>query len=211
MDMDTKKLKDIRDELLKINMDIMIAQNDDLLSSEETKKLNSHLNNDIGFINNKIKILDIDNSLLALAKEMKDSDASINNESNLSGYTIVALPVKKTVSYYSFSIGLACNRYDCKVILFIYKDWQFMEATHIYHEDKLSMASMELIIDSIVSDNYSLDRLNSHIDKVLETINMDLINDDLVALLISARMGIAINNYVTDVITEAISKQRNTK
>lgn len=209
--MDTKKLKDIRDNLLKINMDIKIAQNDELLTDEESKKLNSHLSSDINFIINKIKILDIDNSLLALAKEMKDGDASIDKKSNLLGYTIVTLPVKKTVSYYSFSIGLACNRYDCKVMLFIYKDWQFMEASYIYHDDKLSMASMELIIDSIKLDNYSLDRLNSHIDKVLESINMDLINDDLIVLLVSARMAVAINNYVTEVITEAISKQRNKK
>lgn len=114
---------------------------------------------------------------------------------NLDGYTKVAIPVRKTIAYYSFGIVLASDNKDAKILLLIYKDWQLMDVSSIY-DTKLSLMLIDYLTKSIKNDNYVLDKFNSCIDNILNNTEIESINDDFhLSILMSYKINMAIQEY----------------
>lgn len=135
-------------------------------------------------------LIDLTNNLKIIGHEI-----DMGMLKNLDGYTKVAIPVRKTLSYYTFGIVLASNNIDAKILLIIYKDWQLMDVSSIY-DTKLSLMLIDYLTKSIKNDNYVLDKFNSYIDNVLNDMDIESINDDFhLSILMSYKINMAIQKY----------------
>lgn len=140
--------------------------------------------------------MNITDTLIDLANNLKTGhEIDMVMLKNLDGYTKVAIPVRKTLSYYSFGIVLASNNEDAKILLLIYKDWQLMEVTSIC-DTKLSLMLIDYLTKSIKNDNYVLDKFNSCIDNILNDTDIESINDDFhLSILMTYKINMAIQKY----------------
>jgi hypothetical protein len=151
--------------------------------------------------------MNIKDTLIDLANNLKiGHEVDVGILKNLDGYTIVTIPVDKTLSYYSFSLLLACNGEDAKILLSVYKDWQLMEVANVIRDEKLSLILMDYLIKTIKDDNYMMNKFNSYIDKALDTIDPELLNDELISLLVTTRMNLAIYEYCMQSFLDNMSK-----
>lgn len=146
-------------------------------------------------------------TLIDLANNLKiGNEIDMGMLKNLDGYTKVAIPVRKTISYYSFGIVLASDNKDAKILLLIYKDWQLMDALSMY-DTKLSLMMIDYLTKSIKNDNYVLDKFNSCIDNISNAIDIESINDDFhLSILMSYKINMAIQEYCIQSFLNNISE-----
>lgn len=151
--------------------------------------------------------MNIRDTLIDLANNLKiDHEIDMDMLKNLDAYTKVAVPVRKSISYYSFGIVLASDNKDAKILLLIYKNWQLMDALSIY-DTKLSLMLIDYLTKSIKNDNYVLDKFNSYIDNVLNDTDIESINDDFhLSIIMSHKINMAIQEYCIQSFLNNISE-----
>jgi len=81
-----------------------------------------------------------------------------------------------------------------------------MEVANVIRDEKSSLILMDYLIKTIKDDNYMMNKFNSYIDKALDTIDPELLNDELISLLVTRRMNLAIYEYCMQSFLDNMSK-----